>query len=124
MQRCVTCHRADGQGMQVGPDLITVKAKCRDGLLTAILDPNKEVAPQFIAYNVETKDGQSLIGLISKDDATGLTLKMIGGAEQTIPRAQIKGSSSSGQSLMPEGIEAGMDAQAMADLLTFIEELK
>jgi putative heme-binding domain-containing protein len=124
MQRCVTCHRADGQGMQVGPDLITVKTKGRDGLLTAILDPNKEVAPQFIAYNVETKDGQSLIGLIAKDDATGMTLKMIGGAEQTISRAQIKGSRSSGQSLMPEGIEAGMDAQAMADLLAFIEELK
>jgi putative heme-binding domain-containing protein len=123
-QRCVTCHRADGLGIQVGPDLITVKTKGRDGLLTAILDPNKEVAPQFIAYNVDLKDGQSFIGLIAKDDATGLTLKMIGGAEQTIPRAQIKGSSSSGQSLMPEGIESGMDAQAMADLLTFIEELK
>ncbi|MEO6787591.1 MAG: c-type cytochrome, partial [Chthoniobacteraceae bacterium] len=123
-QRCVTCHRADGQGMQVGPDLITVKTKGRDGLLTAILDPNKEVAPQFIAYTVETKDGQTFIGLIAKDDASGLTLKMIGGTEQTIPRSQIKGSSSSGQSLMPEGIEAGMDTQAMVDLLTFIEELK
>jgi putative heme-binding domain-containing protein len=123
-QRCVTCHRIGEQGVQLGPDLITVKAKGRDGILTAILDPNKEVAPQFIAYTVETKDGQSLTGFITKDDASGLTLKMIGGAEQTIPRNQIKGSSSSGLSLMPEGIEAGMDVQAMADLLTFIEELK
>ena len=123
-QRCISCHRVGGQGIQVGPDLITVKAKGRDGILTAILDPNKEVAPQFIAYTVETKDGQSLTGFITKDDASGLTLKMIGGTEQTIPRNQIKGSSSSGLSLMPEGIEAGMDVQAMADLLTFIEELK
>ena len=123
-QRCVTCHRIGEQGIQLGPDLITVKTKGRDGILIAILDPNKEVAPQFIAYTVETKDGQSFTGFITKDDTSGLTLKMIGGAEQTIPRAQIKGSSSSGLSLMPEGIEAGMDAQAMADLLTFIEELK
>ena len=123
-QRCVTCHRIGEQGIQLGPDLITVKAKGRDGILTAILDPNKEVAPQFIAYTVETKDGQSLNGFITKDDASGLTLKMIGGAEQTIPRNQIKGSSSSGLSLMPEGLEAGLDVQAMADLLTFIEELK
>jgi len=36
----------------------------------------------------------------------------------------VKGSSSSGQSLMPEGIEAGLSVQDMADLLTFIEELK
>ena len=123
-QRCVACHRIGEQGIQLGPDLITVKAKGRDGILSAILDPNKEVAPQFIAYTVETKDGQSLMGFIAKDDASGLTLKVIGGAEQTIPRSQIKGSSSSGLSLMPEGIEAGMDAQAMADLLTFIEALK
>ncbi len=123
-QRCMACHRVGEQGIQLGPDLITVKTKGRDGILSAILDPNKEVAPQFIAYTVETKDGQSLTGFIAKDDASGLTLKMIGGAEQTIPRAQIKGSTSSGLSLMPEGIEAGMDVQAMADLLTFIEELK
>jgi putative heme-binding domain-containing protein len=64
------------------------------------------------------------MGFIVKDDASGVTLRMIGGAEQTIQRSQIKGSSSSGLSLMPEGIEAGMDVQAMADLLTFIEELK
>src|SRR5207245_2843932 len=123
-QRCVACHRVGDQGVQLGPDLVTVKSKGRDGILTAILDPNKEVAPQYIAYTVNTKDGQSLMGFITKDDASGLTLKMIGGAEQTIPRSQIKGSSSTGQSLMPEGIETGLDVQGMADLLTFIEELK
>ena len=123
-QRCISCHRVGGQGIQLGPDLVTVKTKGRDGILTAIIEPNKEVAPQFIAYTVNTKDGQSLMGFITKDDASGLTLRMIGGTEQTIPRNQIKGTSSSGLSLMPEGIEAGMDAQAMADLQTFIEELK
>jgi putative membrane-bound dehydrogenase-like protein len=123
-QRCISCHRVGSEGFQLGPDLVTVKAKGRDGILTAILEPNKEVAPQFMSYTVNTKDGQSLMGFITKDDASGLTLKMIGGAEQTIPRNQIKGSTSSGLSLMPEGIEAGMDVQAMADLLTFIEELK
>jgi hypothetical protein len=39
-------------------------------------------------------------------------------------RANIRGSSSSGKSLMPEGLEAGMAVQDMADLLTFIEQLK
>ncbi len=122
--RCFTCHRAAGLGMAVGPDLITVKTKGREALLTAILEPNKEVASQFIAYTVNTKDGQTLQGLITKDDATSLTVKMLGGAEVTIPRANIKGSTSAGQSLMPEGLEGGLDVQGMADLLTFIEELQ
>jgi putative heme-binding domain-containing protein len=122
--RCTVCHRAVGQGLQVGPDLITVKTKGREALLTAIIDPHKEVAPQYIAYEVNTKDGQAYTGIITRDDANGLALKIMGGAEIAIPRANVKGSSSSGKSLMPEGLEAGMSVQDMADLLTFIEELK
>lgn len=124
MARCMACHRAGTAGLQVGPDLVTVKTKGRDGILTAILEPNKEVAAQYIAYIVNTKDGQTLTGVVAEDNATSLTLKMMAGVSQTIQRSNIKGSSSSGQSLMPEGLEQGMTVQEMADLVTFIEELK
>jgi len=122
--RCLVCHKAAGDGLELGPDLITTKTRGRDSLLEAILDPHKEVAPQYIAYEVNTKDGNAYLGMIARDDATSLSLKIMGGAEVTLPRANIKGSSSSGKSLMPEGLEAGMSVQDMADLLTFIEELK
>ncbi len=122
--RCMICHRAGSDGMALGPDLITVKTKGREALLTAILDPHKEVAPQYIAFDVATKDGNAYTGIITRDDATGLTLKIMGGAEVAFPRSNVKGTSSSGKSLMPEGLEAGLSVQDMADLLTFIEELK
>jgi putative heme-binding domain-containing protein len=122
LQRCIACHRAAGQGIQVGPDFVTVKTKGKEALMTAILDPHKEVAPQFIAYTVNTKDGQTLAGIVTKDDASSMTIKIMGGAEINLPRSNIKGSTSSGQSLMPEGIEAGMTVQDMADLLEFIEK--
>lgn len=122
--RCFVCHRAGGEGMAVGPDLITVKSKGREALLTAILEPHKEVAPQYIAYDVTTKDGNAYTGIIARDDATGLSLKIMGGGEIALARANIRGSSSAGQSLMPEGLEAGLSVGDMADLLTFIETLK
>jgi putative heme-binding domain-containing protein len=122
--RCLACHVADGQGMPVGPDLVTVKTKGREGILSAILEPHKEVASQFIAYTVNTKDGQTVSGIVTQDDASGMTLKMMGGAEVTLQRANIQGSSSTGQSLMPEGLETGMTPQDMADLLAYIEGLK
>jgi putative heme-binding domain-containing protein len=53
-----------------------------------------------------------------------MTLKMMGGAEVTLQRANIQGSSSNGQSLMPEGLETGLTPQDMADLLAYIEGLK
>lgn len=121
MARCMACHRAGTMGMQVGPDLITVKTKGREALLTAILEPHKEVASQFIAYTVNTKDGQTLAGIITNDTASSMTLKMMGGAEKALQRAEIKGSASTGQSLMPEGLETGMSVSDMADLLSFIE---
>jgi putative membrane-bound dehydrogenase-like protein len=123
--RCIVCHKAGStDGVPVGPDLITVKTKGREALLVGILEPHKEVAPQYIAYDVVTKDGNAYTGMIARDDAAGLALKIMGGAEITIPRANVRGSSSSGKSLMPEGLEAGMSVQDMADLLTFIETLK
>ncbi len=123
MARCMACHKAGANGLQVGPDLITVKTKGRDALFTAILEPHKEVASQFIAYTVNTKDGQTFTGIITNDNASSMTLKMMGGIEKTLQRADIKGSSSTGQSLMPEGLEQGMTVGDMADLLSFIEGL-
>ena len=124
LSRCLACHVADGQGIEVGPNLVTVKTKGREGLLTAILEPHQEVASQYISYTIQTKDGQTLTGLISQDDASSMTIKMMGGALITVQRSNIQGSSSTGQSLMPEGLEQGMTVEDMADLLTFIEQLK
>jgi putative heme-binding domain-containing protein len=123
-QRCLTCHRAEGDGFQVGPDLITVKTKGREALLTAILNPGKEVAAQYVFYSVTTKEDETVAGLIVDDNATGMTLRMPGGFERRIERAAIQGSASAGASLMPEGLESGMSVQEMADLLSFIEELR
>lgn len=73
---------------------------------------------------MNTKQGETFTGFIAEDNANSMTLKMAGGLSQVIHRSHIKGSSSSGQSLMPEGLETGLTVQDMADLLTFIEELK
>jgi putative heme-binding domain-containing protein len=121
--RCMACHIAEGMGIAVGPDMVTVKTRGRDGILTAILDPHKEVAPQYIAYTFTKKDGTLVPGIITQDDTSGVTLKMMGGAQVTLPRAEIQGSTSTGQSLMPEGLETSMTPQDLADLLTFIESL-
>ncbi len=123
LARCAVCHRAGGEGQELGPDLVTVKNRGRDSLLRAILDPHRDVAPSYIAFDVTTKEGNAYTGLISRDDVTHLSLKIMGGAEVTLPRSQVRGSSSSGKSLMPEGLESGLSVQEMADLLAFIEQL-
>ena len=123
-ERCSSCHRLENQGFALGPDLITVKNSGKEKMLNNILDPNREVAPQFTAYEIETKDSESVIGLISNETATSVTIKQAYGKEDTIARANIKKMQSQNQSLMPEGLEAGLKPQDIADLLEYISTVK
>lgn len=119
-ERCVSCHRAGSLGTALGPDFVTVKNGGPEKLLVNILDPNREVAPQFTAYVVETKDDESHLGLIVNENASSVTVRQAFGVEITVPRSSIKRMLSQGQSIMPEGLETGLTLQGMADLLEFI----
>jgi putative heme-binding domain-containing protein len=119
-QRCISCHRAESEGFAVGPDLVTVKNSGSEKLMTSILDPNREVAANYIAYLVDTKDGESLLGILTSDTTTTITIRQAYGREVTLARSRIKRMISQGKSLMPEGLEVGLSPQQMADLLAFI----
>lgn len=119
-ERCLSCHRAEGEGFALGPDLVTVKTTGREKLLVNILDPNREVPPQFLSYAIDTKDGESYTGLVVNESPNSVTLRMAFGQETTVPRSNIAKQASSGQSLMPEGLEAGLTPQDLANLIEFI----
>ena len=120
-ERCISCHRLGGEGFALGPDLVTVKNTGREKLLVNILDPNREVRPDYVSYVVETKDDESLIGIIAAETGSSVTVRQAFGKEDVISRARIKKMQSQGQSLMPEGLEAGLSPQDLADLLEWIE---
>ena len=118
--RCANCHKLGGDGFALGPDLVTVKNGGKEKLLANILDPNREVNSNFLSYLVETKDGDSYVGIIASENAASVTLRMAGGVEQNVQRGNIVTLQSQGRSLMPEGLEEGMSQQDMADLLEFV----
>ena len=124
VQRCISCHRAAGEGVLVAPDFTTVRNAGREKLLLNILDPSREVAPQYVAYLVETKDGQDVLGILAADTPASITVRQAYGKETVIQRANIKRMTSQGKSLMPDGLEAGMSPQDAADLIAFIESVK
>ncbi|HJS06637.1 MAG TPA: PVC-type heme-binding CxxCH protein, partial [Pirellulales bacterium] len=121
---CVACHRAEGVGHELAPNLMTVQNRGAEAILFNILDPNREVNPQFVNYVVVTKDGRAASGIIAGESATSITLRRGEGQSETILRSQIEELSSTGMSLMPEGLEKDIDQQAMADLLAYLTMLK
>ncbi len=120
LQRCTSCHRSGGNGFALGPDLVTVKNTGKEKLLVNILDPSREVAPQYIAFQIDTKDGESLLGIITSETTSSITVRQAYGKEDVVLRSNMKGMTSQGQSLMPEGLEQGLTPQDFANLLEYI----
>jgi putative heme-binding domain-containing protein len=117
---CAVCHRKGDEGRDIGPNLATVLSWTPEQLLTNILDPNREVAPNFLLYIVETNDNRILSGIITSETPVSVSLKGADGVEQSIPRSEVKSLKSAGVSIMPEGVEAALTPQQMADLMAFI----
>ena len=121
---CATCHQAEGRGIDVGPNLATVTNRSPEDLLVHILDPNREVAPNFMNYNLATVQGRVFSGIISEESASAIVVKRSEGATDVIPREQIEEVKSTGVSLMPEGLEKGLTVQEIADLIVFVRSIR
>ncbi len=122
-QRCASCHRAGNEGFAVGPDLMSVAAGGGEKLLTSILDPHAEVAAAFVAYTVETRNGESHLGVLAGENPLAVVLKLPNGETARVRRENVLSLRGSDKSLMPEGLEEGLSAQDMADLLEFIASM-
>ena len=120
---CATCHQAEGRGADVGPNLATVASRAPEDLLTHILDPNREVAPNFVNYNVALDDGRIVSGIIAEESANAISLKRAEAAADMIARDRIETISSTGVSLMPEGLENGLSSQDLANLIAFVRSI-
>src|SRR3712207_5629439 len=120
----MACHRINGEGFAVGPDLTTSATRDPAALLTHILDPNQYVLPNYVQYYVVDRSGRTFTGLIAAETATSVTLRREGGAEDTLLRGHIEEMTSTGKSLMPEGFEKHVGKREMADLLAFLREVQ
>ncbi|MDP6207941.1 MAG: c-type cytochrome, partial [Roseibacillus sp.] len=117
---CLACHRHGKEGREVGPDLRSVREHPPEKLLVGILNPNRDIQPGFHAYNCELKSGEFLFGLLASENAVSITFKVPDGTTKAILRSDIKSLKSVNLSLMPEGLEAGLSQQDLADLISFI----
>lgn len=117
---CAACHQLAGVGHPTGPNLATMRNRGAENILANVIDPNREVNPQYLNYSVAMQDGRTLSGMIVAETANSITLKRADNATDSILRIDIAEMKNTGLSLMPEGLEKQIDQQAMADLLTYL----
>jgi putative membrane-bound dehydrogenase-like protein len=121
---CAACHKLEGVGESIGADLNAIRDRGTAAVMLNILDPNREVKPQFLAYIVVLDSGRSVTGMISAENANSLTIRKADNTNETILRVNIDELKSTGLSFMPEGIEKQLDTAAMADLLAYLNSIK
>jgi len=119
-RECLSCHRLGNQGYDVGPSLKTIRNRTPSELIMHVLDPNREVSPNFMEYALVTTDGRIVTGVIAEETATSVTLRRAENKQDTILRSEIDQLTSSGKSLMAEGLEKKVTPQELADLIGFL----
>ncbi|MBO0720960.1 MAG: c-type cytochrome [Blastocatellia bacterium] len=124
VKNCTDCHKLDGQGHEVGPDLLSVTTHYKEVLLADILIPNQAIETGYEEYLVELKDGRSITGIVSKDTTASLTLRRAKGEEDVVLRSNITSIRSLNVSPMPADLEQNISIQQMADLIAYIKNRK
>ena len=121
-RNCLICHAMQGEGARVGPDLSGIATHSRETLLVDILDPSRQVLPDYVSYTLVTTDEEVVNGLVIAESAASITIRRPNAPDAIAQRTRIKELKAEGKSLMPEGLEQDLSLQDMADLLSFLRQ--
>lgn len=119
---CSTCHRREGRGNVVGPDLSLVAQQGdRKAILQSILEPNRDVAPQFYPTQLLLADGTTFTGILLRSSKREV-FRDITGKERTFDKGDIVEHAELKTSLMPTGLVATLTDQELRDLLAYLTQ--
>lgn len=119
-KHCATCHKLDGVGNDIGPNLVSVTDKRPASLLTSILNPSAAVDSKHVMYIALTVSGKTYSGILSAESANSITLTTQENKQQVILRQDLEELRSTGKSLMPDGFEKQLKSQDLADVITYV----
>jgi hypothetical protein len=122
--QCYKCHRFSGQGGIQGPDLTASSQRfsTRD-MLTAIIEPNREISDQYEATIFQTEE-QTIIGRVANLNGNTLmvsTNMMDPGNFTNIDRHEIIAIKPSKVSMMPNGLLDTLSSDEVLDLLAYLK---
>ncbi len=123
---CLQCHRRDGEGGSVGPDLTGIGQRSGAGqLLESLLEPSKVIAPEYAQTELETRSGQTLVGRVESETAQAIILRPVGADDPvTVTVSDIHARRLHPVSGMPEGMLNGLEKPQVLDLLAYLLSAK
>jgi putative heme-binding domain-containing protein len=117
---CGTCHRLNGTGGTIGPDLTGYERRNTEAMLRNVVDPNAAIREGYVQFQVQTKDNRLLTGLMINQQGHQVTLRSIGGQETTLLRTDILDMHPMLQSVMPERLLDALSDEQIRDLFAYL----
>jgi putative heme-binding domain-containing protein len=122
--RCAACHRVNGKGEEVGPDLSQIGGKFdRPHLIESILEPSRQIVEGYRTTTILTSDGKTWSGIVRDESKDGLVLVEATGQRRRIAKKDIEQRAYSQVSLMPEGLVNELTPEQFTDLIAYLEGL-
>jgi len=122
---CSRCHRVNGQGETIGPDLSMVGAiRQHHELVEAVVEPSASFVRSYRPVVLATADGKVHTGIIASETSTEITLRTADFAELRIPRSEVETFKEADLSIMPAGVEQRLTRTELADLIAYLSSLK
>jgi putative heme-binding domain-containing protein len=122
---CYKCHQVNGQGIDFGPNLSEIGTKlAKDAIYESILDPSAGISFGYEAWQLEFKNGDDALGLITSETSDEVALKAVGGIVTRYKKADISRRTKQKLSIMPAGLEQTMSANDLVDLVGYLASLK
>lgn len=121
---CTSCHRVNGAGSRVGPDLSEVgRLRHSTDIESAILDPDAVILPSNRFVRLVTRDGATMTGRMLNQDA--FTVQLLDSKEQlrTMMRSDLKEFAFIDKSPMPS-YRGKLSPQEMTDLVSYLVSLQ
>jgi putative membrane-bound dehydrogenase-like protein len=121
---CTACHTVSAAEAPKGPYLGGIAGIMnRRQIAEAILQPNATISQGFATYQINLRDGSSVVGFIVREAADAITVRNIAGQESRVATATIASRTQLPISLMPEGLASGLTLNEFASLVDYLESL-
>jgi len=122
---CNKCHKVQGEGKEVGPDLSEIGSKLtREDMYVSILNPSAGVSHNYETYSLLTSDGVVLTGMLVNQTDKSVTIRNAEAIEQTVPTEDIESLKKQATSLMPADLQKNMSVRNLVDLVDFLVLLR
>ena len=125
---CVLCHKVNGQGGGVGPELAGVLQRWkgdRAAVLREILEPSHRVDPKYAMHVIVTTEGQVLSGMVTASDKKAVSVLVNPESPKPIvvPRQEIDEMVQTSKSMMPKALLDRFTKNEVLEVLAYLEAL-